>query len=390
MYQTGYYRMKNFLLTYSAIDNEGFSNCLYLLSDKNIDISEIENYQESIVLIPYNFKEIIEPKCFTKSNNTDYVFPKIFPVTKKMNFLKIEELKNYFIQNTYPEQLDKEIYFEQIEYEEYEKIFFKVQGYLKRGDIYEINYCIPFVYKNIAIHPEKLFFDLINKMNAPFTAFFKMNDEYILSFSPERFLKKINDTLFTEPIKGTAPRGRNNSEDEQFKNSLLSSIKEKTENAMIADVCRNDLSQIAQKSTVHAEELYSIKTYATVHQMVSKISCKIKPGTSFKDIIYATFPMASMTGAPKIRAMQIADEIEKYPRNYYSGCLGLYENGNFDLSVLIRSIFYNTTKKELKIWAGSAITIYANPQDEYNECLLKARKIIQTIENYIPKIKNMT
>lgn len=373
--------MNNLLLTYSPIPNEGFENYIYLLSDKAIGINDVEKHKTCAVLIPYDYKNQIEPKCFRSSHTS--IFPKIFPIHQKIPFQAIDHAKSLLLKNLSIKYLpdNSSIQLEFVRYEEYEKNFLHIQNYLKKGDIYEINYCIPFVFTNIEINPIELFFHLVDEMKAPFTAFFKINNEYVLSFSPERFLKKVGDTLFTEPIKGTSPRSNNPEEDEKNKQYLKNNLKEKTENAMIVDVARNDLSRIAQKGTVKVEELFSIRTYATVHQMVSKISCKIKPQTSFKDIIHATFPMASMTGAPKIRSMQIAEEVEKFPRNYYSGTLGIYDNGNFDLSVLIRSIFYNHEKKQLIIWAGSAVTIYANPENEYEECLLKAEKLIHSVKN---------
>ncbi len=378
--------MNNLLITYSTILDEGFENYIYILSNQIIDIRDIEKQETCAVLIPYDYKNQIEPKCFHSTHI--HSSPKIFPINQKIPFTNIQKAKSFLIQNTNTQNTNATSYlnnnhsieFEKIEYKEYEKNFLRIQSYLKKGDIYEINYCIPFVFTNIELNPLELFFHLADSMKAPFTAFFKINNEYILSFSPERFLKKVGNTLYTEPIKGTSPRSDNPEEDEKNKQYLKNNLKEKTENAMIVDVARNDLSKIAQRGTVKVEELFSIKTYATVHQMVSKISCKIKPGITFKDIIHATFPMASMTGAPKIRAMQIAEETEKFPRDYYSGTLGIYNNGNFDLSVLIRSIFYNAEKKQLKIWAGSAITIYAHPENEYKECLLKAEKIIQTLK----------
>lgn len=377
--------MNNFLLTYSALKNYGFSNTLYFLEDSSIDISEINPSQDYAILIPYDFKNTIEPKCFSAVSN---YFPKIFPVIKSISFQNFSEIRNFFTDKFFTENFD--VTYEEINFNEYSNAFNKIQEYLKKGDIYEVNYCIPFVFRNICIDPIALFFELADIMQAPFTALLKFENQYIISFSPERFLKKENNYLFTEPIKGTAPRSDIPEEDEKNKLSLLHSNKERTENAMIVDVSRNDLSRIAQKGSVKAEELFSIKTYRTVHQMVSKISCKLKENVTFQEIIYATFPMASMTGAPKIRAMQITDELEMEPRGYYSGCLGIYNKGNFDLSVLIRSIFYDKNKKELHVWAGSAVTIYTNAHQEYYECKLKAEKLIQILSRQLNLPQNMT
>lgn len=382
---------QNFFITYTYPFTNGFPNYYYILNNQSIDIHSIEQYQECAILIPYDYKNIIEPKCFTSS--PDYTYPIILPIQSKQKIHNIHHLSQ-IIHTLFPfskHNLSQSQYdYNYVSYEAYEKNFYTIQTYLKNGDIYEINYCIPFIYQNIDLSPGHLFLDIISHTPTPFSALFKFNDWYILSFSPERFLKKENNYLFTEPIKGTAPRSNDPVLDQMFKQNLQNDIKEKTENLMIVDVCRNDLSRIAQKNSVKVEALCSIKTYPTVHQMISKVSCKLKDNLSFKNIIDATFPMASMTGAPKIRAMQIAEELEKIPRQFYSGCIGIYTAKNFDLSVLIRSIFYNETKKELIVWAGSAITLYTQPQKEYNECLFKVKKILQIIENHIPIVKSMT
>lgn len=380
----------NFLITYSPYDDYGFENIIYKLENSTISLENIEQHLNVVVLIPYDFKNKIEPKCFSPKTNKK--IPIILPIIEKQKWSSKLEIENFLSEykTSFEEIKNDKVLKHTISFEEYYSNFLIIQKYLHLGDIYEINYCIPFVFENITIPIEQLFLEAIHKMQSPFTALFKYQDYYILSFSPERFLKKEGNKLFTEPIKGTAPRGITVEEDNLIKHQLQQNPKERTENAMIVDVCRNDLSRIAQKASVKIEELFTIKSYPTVHQMVSKISCNLKENITFKDIIYATFPMASMTGAPKIRSMQIADEIEKYPREYYSGCLGIYENGNFDLSVLIRSMFYDKQNRILKIWAGSAITIYADPYQEYKECLLKAEKIIQLVEKFTTPSKNMT
>ncbi len=375
--------MSNYLITYSPLDGAGFSNYFYWLEDSGIDIAEIEHYLTCAVIIPYDYKNVIEPKCFDKK--TEWQHPVILPVKEKIKIERWEDLRHLFSEET--DVYNGEGHKERVSYEDYYKVFQKIQKYLKWGDIYEMNYCIPFVYKNAGIPVYDVFVELVEKMRSPFSALLKYGDWYIMSFSPERFLKKEKNWLYTEPIKGTAPRGNTSEEDERNKKQLQSSIKERTENVMTVDVCRNDLSRLAIKGSVRVEEIYSIKTYANVHQMISKVVCELKEDLSFKDIIHATFPMASMTGAPKIRAMQIGDEMELLPREFYSGCLGIYENGDFNLSVLIRSIFYNRLNREIRVWAGSAITIYADPYSEYKECVLKAERILHAVEKYMDRSK---
>ena len=215
---------------------------------------------------------------------------------------------------------------------------------------------------------------------APYAALVKLGDEFIISASPELFLEKKGNVVFTKPIKGTIRRGNTHEEDEALKNELFTSIKERTENVMAVDVARNDLSRFAKKGTVTVNKLYNIETFETVHQMVSTVSCEMKDGISFDEMMDATFPMASMTGAPKIRAMQLIDEFENFERRYYSGAMGLIdEQEDFRLSVIIRSIFYNQSTRSLSIAVGGAITYLCNPEKEYEECLLKANAMLRVL-----------
>ena len=256
----------------------------------------------------------------------------------------------------------------------------QLKQHIQQGNIYELNYCIEFFANNVEIDPLNIFIKLQQLTKAPYCKLVKLNNDFIISASPELFLKKEGNTLFTKPIKGTIKRGINASEDEALKNKLFNSEKERTENVMAVDVVRNDLSIIAKKGTVAVNKLYTIESFETLHQMVSTVSCQIKETTSFEDIINATFPMASMTGAPKISAMKLINEFENFERNYYSGAMGLIEeNGNFELSVNIRSIFYNQHTKRLSIAVGSAITHLCNAEKEYDECLLKANALLQAL-----------
>ena len=252
---------------------------------------------------------------------------------------------------------------------------------IQQGDIYEINYCVTFEAHGVSINPLAIYQKLNAISNAPYSALAKFDSQYIISSSPELFLTKREGSLITKPIKGTAKRGLTETEDTVIKNELQSNLKERTENVMIVDVARNDLSRVAKKGTVVVEKLCDIESYQQVHQMVSTVSCELKENITFDDIIKATFPMASMTGAPKIRAMQLIDEYEVYNRGPYSGALGyIDEQGDFDLSVLIRSIFYDDKNHYLSFTVGSAITAMCNAEDEYEECLLKAKAMIQSLQ----------
>jgi len=209
----------------------------------------------------------------------------------------------------------------------------------------------------------------------------RLGDEYILSASPELFLEKKGNTLRSKPIKGTARRGKTPEEDELLKNRLYTSEKERTENVMAVDVARNDLSQVAKRGTVKVNRLYNIETFETVHQMVSTVSCELKKNTTFQKITDCTFPMASMTGAPKLRAMELIRSVETFERNYYSGAMGLIDNnGDFSLSVNIRCIFYNERTGEVSLAVGGAITHLSDPAEEYEECLLKAGAMLRALD----------
>lgn len=264
--------------------------------------------------------------------------------------------------------------------EEYIKKVNHLKQHIQQGNIYEINYCITFEATDVKINPLSLYERLNSISEASYSALAKFNNQYIISSSPELFLSKKGNKLITKPIKGTARRGKTQEEDLKIKTDLQSSLKERTENVMIVDVCRNDLSRIATIGSVKVEKLYDIESYLQVHQMVSTISCELKDDVTFSEIIDATFPMASMTGAPKIRAMELIDEYELYNRGPYSGCLGYIKpNGDFDLSVLIRSVFYDEEKQYLSFTVGSAITHLCDPEQEYEECLLKANAMLKAL-----------
>ncbi|HEX7412402.1 MAG TPA: anthranilate synthase component I family protein, partial [Bacteroidia bacterium] len=263
--------------------------------------------------------------------------------------------------------LDKKTYLQNVN---------KLLAHIKRGDIYEINYCIEFLCEDVVINPYQVFKKLNELTQAPFAQLVKYGDEYIICASPERFIQKRGNTLITQPMKGTARRSIVPAEDEVIKNALKNNLKEQTENVMAVDVARNDLSQVAQKGTVEVTELFGVHTFKNVHQMVSTVSCKLRENVSFEDIIKVTFPPASMTGAPKLKAVELIKKYELSPRGIYSGALGVVEdNGDFDLCVVIRTLIYNERLKRLSFHVGSAITAQCNPEEEWAECLLKAETL---------------
>ncbi|MEP6465292.1 MAG: anthranilate synthase component I family protein [Parafilimonas sp.] len=264
---------------------------------------------------------------------------------------------------------------------EYKEIIQKLQQHIVRGDCYEINYCHEFFAENIFIDAVSTYKKLIEISPTPFSCFYKLDNKYLLCASPERFLSKINNTIFSQPIKGTAPRNVKVELDDIEKNNLYKSKKERSENVMIVDLVRNDLSKICKEASVVTDELFGIYSFPQVHQMISTIKGELKENISFAEIIKATFPMGSMTGAPKLKAMQLIEQYEKTKRQLFSGSVGyISPQKDFDFNVVIRSIFYNGTNKYLNYLVGSAITFYAEAEKEYEECILKSKAIKQALQ----------
>jgi len=253
---------------------------------------------------------------------------------------------------------------------------------INRGDIYEANFCQEFYAENTEIDPLKTYNRLNSISRAPYAAFLKLGQNYALSASPERYLRKEGTKIISQPIKGTAKRSFDFMRDEELKSTLSSDEKERAENIMIVDLVRNDLSKSALKGSVSVEELCKVYSYEQVHQMISTVVAEVSEDKNPVEIIKETFPMGSMTGAPKISAMQLIEQLESFKRGLYSGAVGYFTpEGDFDFNVVIRSILYNATKKYVSYSVGSAITAKAVPEKEYEECLLKAKAMREVLEN---------
>ena len=258
----------------------------------------------------------------------------------------------------------------------------KMLDHIHRGDIYEANFCQEFYMEDAEIAPVNTFKELNAISYPPFAAYLKLLDKHLLSASPERYLKKQGSKIISQPIKGTAKRSSHKAEDLKLKSELQSNKKERAENIMIVDLVRNDLSKNAIKGSVVVEELCEVYSFAQVHQMISTVVAEIPDDTDPVDIIKESFPMGSMTGAPKISAMKIIEGLEASKRGLYSGAVGYFSpEGDFDFNVVIRSILYNETNKYVSYSVGSAITAKALPEREYEECLLKAKAMKQVLEN---------
>ena len=259
---------------------------------------------------------------------------------------------------------------------EYINAILQLKEHIQSGDIYEINFCTEWQLEGIVEGFPERYLLQYNLLKAPFSCYLKLNDILVSCHSPERYLLKTGHSLLSQPIKGTAPRFED-AEMDNISKKRLEATKERSENVMIVDLVRNDLSRIAKPGTVVVEELFGNYTFNQVHQLISSIRCEVEEGLSFSEILKATFPMGSMTGAPKISAMNLADHYEPMSRGLYSGSVGYFTpDGDFDFNVVIRSIIYHQGKKVAVARAGSAITWDADPEQEWEECLLKMRRII--------------
>ncbi|GAA4282309.1 aminodeoxychorismate synthase component I [Gaetbulibacter aestuarii] len=269
-------------------------------------------------------------------------------------------------------RIHKDAYFEKLH---------NLLQHIHRGDIYEANFCQEFYAEDTTIEPIEIYRKLNAISNPPFASFLKCFDKYLMSASPERYLKKTGDLVLSQPIKGTAPRSENPNEDKALKERLARDHKERSENIMIVDLVRNDLSKTAIKGSVEVAELCRIYTFDQVHQMISTITAKVEKDKHPVDIIKTTFPMGSMTGAPKISAMKIIEDLEETKRGLYSGAVGYFTPDNdFDFNVVIRSILYNASTKYVSYSVGSAITAKSDPVNEYEECLVKAKAMRTVLE----------
>jgi len=255
-----------------------------------------------------------------------------------------------------------------------------LQDHIHRGDCYEVNFCRENYITDITVHPLTLF-DQLNRLSpSPFAAYYQVNHRYLLCSSPERFLQQQHNTIISQPIKGTVRRLADAAADAQARSSLYHSAKERAENVMVVDLVRNDLAHAASAGSVQVEELFGIYSFAQVHHMISTVKALRAPGAPLTAAIRHAFPMGSMTGAPKLRVMQLIEQYEQTRRGLFSGALGyITPEGNFDFNVVIRSIMYNASSQYLSFSTGSAITFYSDPVREWEECLLKAEAMMKVI-----------
>lgn len=266
--------------------------------------------------------------------------------------------------------------------EEYLHTIQQLQQHILRGDCYELNFCQEFFAHNTIVQPQTLYKKLTSLSPTPFAAFYRLIDQYAICASPERYIRKSDSQIISQPIKGTSARILHDKEaDEQSRLNLHNSAKDRSENVMVVDLVRNDLSKVCEEGSVHVPELFGIYSFPQVHQMISTIEGKLLPGIGLSEILEATFPMGSMTGAPKKRVMELIARYERSQRGLYSGAIGyINPHGDFDFNVVIRSLFYNSTTHYLSYQVGGGITFYSEASREYEECLLKAKAIEKALQ----------
>jgi len=268
-------------------------------------------------------------------------------------------------------RMTKDSYFER---------FQKIHNHISRGDIYEMNFCQEFYAEETKINPLKVYKRLNSISNPPFATFLRLNDKYLLSASPERYIRKRDTTIVSQPIKGTAKRSDDKVEDERLKHDLAHDEKERSENIMIVDLVRNDLSKTATKGSVRVPELCKVYSFDQVHQMISTVTAEVPHTKSPVEVLRTSYPMGSMTGAPKVSAMKIIEKLEDTKRGLYSGSVGYFTpNNDFDFNVIIRSILYNETNEYVSYSVGGAITVKSTAEAEYQGCLIKAKAMREAL-----------
>jgi len=275
-------------------------------------------------------------------------------------------------------QTSKESYIDNVE---------RIKRHIVDGDFYEMNYCIAFTAEQ-EMDPYDSFLLLHRKAPAPFSVFLKDGDRYLLCASPERFFGKRGDLVFSQPIKGTRPRVFRSGtsvldsiRDSEVAQELESSEKDRAENIMIVDLVRNDLSKVCEIGSVVVPECCAVYSFSHVHQLISTVEGRLNSAVNLDDLIRATFPMGSMTGAPKISVMQHTDQLESFARGIYSGTIGYIWKDEMDFNVVIRALQYDAQTKVLAYAVGGAITYDSVAEDEYQECLDKASAVLSIFES---------
>ena len=340
--------------------------------------------------ISYDFKNALEPKL-SSAHSSGLAFPVIHFFCPAIVCFIDRDKKTFCIEcigldphSVYDEILNAPVspreislpslqFTQRIPKHDYLSTIGALREHIRNGDCYEINFCNEGFVESAVISPVEVFQMLNTLSSAPFAAFYRLNDQFMMCASPERYLMKQDETIISQPIKGTSKRESDVTRDHASKLSLQNSIKDRAENVMIVDLVRNDLARSCQLGSVQVPELFGIHSFPQVHQMVSTITGHLRPEVPFTDALRYSFPMGSMTGAPKVKVMQLIENYERSCRGLFSGTVGyITPSGNFDFNVVIRSLFYNAVSKYLSYQTGGAITYDSDAVQEWEEMRLKA------------------
>ncbi|WP_299607028.1 aminodeoxychorismate synthase component I [uncultured Aquimarina sp.] len=358
----------DWIFGYLSYDLKNDTENLVSKNPDNLEFPDLYFFQpKKIFLLKGNELEVQYLRMVDDEIEEDRKLIDTFPTT-----IKVSDEDNPCGKIKISLRITKDVYRQKIE---------QMLQHIHRGDIYEANFCQEFFAENSCIAPLETYHHLNQISKPPFATFFKRNHQYLLSASPERYLRKSGNKIISQPIKGTAKRSQDQEQDQELIQILQNDPKERSENVMIVDLVRNDLSRTAVKGSVKVEELCKIYTFPQVHQMISTVVSEIDNTTSAVDVIRTSFPMGSMTGAPKISAMKIIEALEESKRGLYSGAVGYFTPDNdFDFNVVIRSILYNEENQYISYTVGGAITAKSDPDKEYEECLVKAKAMREVLE----------
>ena len=338
--------------------------------------------------ITYDYKNELYPRLAAPATHTAslpaiffFIPETVIYINRELTFLTIETFQNPDViyqsllasVHDFAAKLPELQFSRQVSKEGYLRNVALLREHIAAGDCYEINYCTRLSSNSVTISPLAVFSALNELSPAPFAAFYRNGDDYLMCTSPERYLKKEGTKIISQPIKGTARRDKDKKKDYEIKDQLYNDVKERAENVMIVDLVRNDLARSCEVGSVQVDELFGIYSFPQVHQMISTLSGTLKPGVPFTDAIRYSFPMGSMTGAPKYKVMQLISQYEASERGLFSGTIGyITPCGDFDFNVIIRSLFYNAVSRELTFMTGGAITYDSVAENEWDEMLLKA------------------
>ncbi|MEO9571172.1 MAG: aminodeoxychorismate synthase component I [Polaribacter sp.] len=376
--KTDYYNAFEKLKEYQTITKDYIFG--YITYDVKNDIEQLSSKNFDGLNFPDLY--FFQPKklVFIKDNNVQFHYLKMVDDEIESDYTEIKKYKNQETSKKIASDIKIKL---RVHKDEYHSKINKILEHIHQGDIYETNFCQEFYAENSTINPVQVYKHLNQISEPPFASFLKLDNQYALCASPERYIKKEGTKVISQPIKGTAKRLISEFDDAKIANDLMRDEKERAENIMIVDLVRNDLSKTAKIGSVKVEELCKVYSFKQVHQLISTVVSNVDENTHPIDILQSTFPMGSMTGAPKVSAMKIIENLEETKRGLYSGTIGYFTPENdFDFNVIIRSILYNEAKKYVSYSVGGAITAKSVVEKEYEECLLKAKAMKYVLQNY--------